>query len=412
MAAFFQQSCIIVKEAAPREQTAAIDSKYQDDDNSAVIYIETARLTDPDSITAKWWIHSEAEIHSIIMTNKEIEYLYQLPIVGKEDILQVAVKQLICRLLTDATGIVLPWGILTGIRPGKLVTAMNTLGLPKADQDIILSKKYLVTPAKIQLLQKISAIQGYDTNTKKQRQLVSLYISVPFCPSRCSYCSFTFEYNIGQSSMLAEYMEALIQEIELTGNLLNKSSVQVNKVYIGGGTPTILDCCQLEKLLKSISALIPLTDDTEFTVEAGRPDTITEEKLLCLKNDKVNHLSINPQTMNDQTLIKIGRRHTVQNIIDTYHLARKISNWAINMDIILGLPGEERSEVEETIRSVLRLKPDNISVHALSIKRRSKQWEAGMTINRGKLWQEIQEKVFCDIQMAGYEPYYMYRQKI
>lgn len=403
VSSFFQQSCIIAK-------TQQIE--YQNDDvKSGIILIEADKASDLGWISAKW-VDNESEIQSVIMSKKEIEYLHQLPAVGREDILQVAVKQLICRLLALVTGVVLPWGILTGIRPGKLISSMNKLGLSKAEQDIILSKKYLVMPAKIQLLQKISAMQDLcHINTKKQQQLVSLYISVPFCPSRCSYCSFTFDYNGGQSSILGKYMETLIKEIKLTGNLFKEASVKVNKVYIGGGTPTILELYQLETLLNSIREFIPMAEETEYTVEAGRPDTINEEKLLCFKKYKVNRLSINPQTMNEQTLIKIGRRHTVQNIIEIYHLARKTGNWIINMDIILGLPDEGRTEVQKTIRAVLDLKPDNISVHALSIKRRSKQWETGVSINRGMLWQEIQEAAFSDIQEAGYEPYYMYRQK-
>ncbi len=400
VAAFFQQKEIAVEEAA---------SDFSGSEDTHIL-VEAEGKPDLGQISAVWMAGSGRETCEI--SSQEINCLKELPRIGRENITQIAVKQVICKLLTKITGQTLPWGIISGIRPGKLVTAMNNLSILETGQGIILGQKYLISPEKIKLLQQVSAIQEpYRQKAKKQQQLVSLYISVPFCPSRCSYCSFSFEHGSGRENKLSKYLQVLKQEIELVGNQMKASSALADNIYIGGGTPTVLTAAQLDNLLAWLETHIPVTRDREYTIEAGRPDTIDREKLLCLKKYRVNRLSINPQTMNDTTLTGIGRRHTVQNIIDAYSLARQLGDWIINMDIILGLPGEGRTEVEQTIRSVLELKPDNITIHALALKKRSQVWENRMLIDTGSSWQQIQRAVFRQILNNGYQPYYLYRQK-
>lgn len=266
VSAFVQHKNIVVREAGAGKPE---EKEYPDSECPAVILIEAETLTDPGWIRGKWIVENR-ETETVLMSAEEIEFLGDLPVAGRETTIQVAVKQVICRLLARVTGMMPPWGIMTGIRPGKLVTAMHKLGIPETDQERVLSRKYLVVPEKIRLLQTVFSVQEpFQPQTKKQQRFVSLYISVPFCPSRCSYCSFAFAESTGQDSTISGYLSALVREIELAGGLLTRTSFLVNHLYIGGGTPTVLDSARLEILLKKIKAEIPLADDVEYTVEAG-----------------------------------------------------------------------------------------------------------------------------------------------
>ena len=320
-------------------------------------------------------------------------------------------KQALYQLLEAYSGQTLPWGTLTGIRPTKI--PMNMLEEGKSEEEITsyMKETYFASDEKIdlsiqvaqrelELLQKIDYENGY-----------SLYIGIPFCPSTCLYCSFT-SYPIGLwSKRVDEYLDALEKEIDFTAEKFRDK--HLNSIYIGGGTPTTLSPEQLDRLITKIENSFDFSHLLEFTVEAGRPDSITEEKLLALRKHHISRISINPQTMKQETLELIGRHHTVQQTIDSFRLARSLGFDNINMDLIVGLPGEGIEEVEHTMQEVLSLDPDSITVHSLAIKRAArlnlfKDEYKEMTFTNNQRIMEMTEQYAAK---AGMFPYYLYRQK-
>ena len=320
-------------------------------------------------------------------------------------------KQALYKLLADYTGQTLPWGTLTGIRPTKIPMSMLEEG--KREDEIVSYMKdtYFATQEKIDLsievarreldlLRKIDYENGY-----------SLYIGIPFCPSTCLYCSFT-SYPIGLwSKRIDEYLDALEKEIDFTAEKLKDK--HLNTIYIGGGTPTTLTPDQLDRLIGKIKRSFDFSHLLEFTVEAGRPDSITEEKLQVLRDHGISRISINPQTMKQETLELIGRHHTVEQTVESFWLARKLGFDNINMDLIVGLPEESIADVEHTMRQLMELKPDNLTVHSLAIKRAARlrmQREDYTDLHMENTWDTISLTADYARRM-GLEPYYLYRQK-
>ena len=341
---------------------------------------------------------------------KQSNELESLILPGKESIFQILLKQAVVYFLRTHTKVKPPWGILTGIRPGKLIYRMNHLGIAETTQTKMLEDIYLVDNDKIKLMQSVAESQKlFLMDMKRRSDLAALYISIPFCPSRCYYCSFPS--NIVKHSNLEKYIAALAKELELTGEMLKNKGLRINTIYIGGGTPTILSAVQLQFLLESIMRHIPLEDKLEYTVEAGRPDTINQEKISVLQQYGVNRISINPQSMQDYTLQSIGRKHTVADVYESYKQARQNRGWVINMDLILGLPEEGFEEIEDTLNKVLDLRPDNITVHALALKKGSTAWEENYSSESQQYWHEIQKHIHNRIENEGFKPYYFYRQK-
>lgn len=340
----------------------------------------------------------------------DIDALKKLILPGTESIFQILLKQAFVFFLTQYTTKIAPWGILTGMRPGKLIQRMVELSIPETTQISLLKDIYLVKHDKIELMQTVAKIQKPFLQEMTQRtDLAALYVSIPFCPSRCYYCSFPS--NTLNHIELQTYMAALVKELELVGEMLNSIGLKVSTIYIGGGTPTILSLRELERVLDLIAHHVPCMEKLEYTVEAGRPDTLDQEKLLLLQQYEVNRISINPQSMQDSTLQRIGRRHTVADIYKCYKIARQNPNLVINMDIILGLPGEGTKEIEDTVNQVIQLSPDNITVHALALKRGSEAWSDNYTSTSLNHWQKIQKYVHERMGEEGYRPYYFYRQK-
>lgn len=320
-------------------------------------------------------------------------------------------KQALYQLLEAYSGQTLPWGTLTGIRPTKIPMSMLEEGKSEEEITSYMKETYFASDEKIdlsiqvaqrelELLQKIDYENGY-----------SLYIGIPFCPSTCLYCSFT-SYPIGLwSKRVDEYLDALEKEIDFTAETFRDK--HLNSIYIGGGTPTTLSPEQLDRLITKIENSFDFSHLLEFTVEAGRPDSITEEKLLALRKHHISRISINPQTMKQETLELIGRHHTVQQTIDSFRLARSLGFDNINMDLIVGLPGEGIEEVEHTMQEVLSLDPDSITVHSLAIKRAArlnlfKDEYKEMTFTNNQRIMEMTEQYAAK---AGMFPYYLYRQK-
>lgn len=302
--------------------------------------------------------------------------------------------------LKKATGKNLPWGSLTGIRPTKLLRDNNG--------DIeFLNKKYDLPTVKGQLLQQI--IKNQEEFFAPANDEIDVYIGIPFCKTRCTYCSFSSTDSTKGEKLMIPYVDALLKEIEDTSLLLKKLNKRVRCVYIGGGTPTALSEELFDKMLKC--ATVHFNPYMEFTVEAGRPDTITEKKLISMKEAGVERISINPQSMNEATLKKIGRSHSPEEIEDCFKLARKIGFKTINADLIAGLPDETPEMFFYTLDRVRDLKAENITVHTLALKRGSKMFEENVATAKVDDVQKMVEGAQKILMAEEYEPYYLYRQK-
>lgn len=312
-----------------------------------------------------------------------------------------AVKNQLYNILSKKFNKTLPWGSLTGIRPTKVGYELLESGVDKYFIKEALMKDYNVSESKALLVAQIIKNQ---TCIIKNDNLVDLYINIPFCPSKCSYCSFISSEYKQVEKIIPDYINALIKEIRATKKLIEEKTYIVKTIYIGGGTPTVLSASDLELILQELTFGV-----NEFTVECGRPDTITKEKLDVLLKYGVTRISINPQTFVDSTLKRIGRKHSTEDVINAYKLALNY-NFSINMDLIAGLPGESLRGFKKSIQTVLDLYPDNITIHTLAIKKGST-----LALEDTKNENEITEKMvtFGQEQMtkSGYKPYYMYKLK-
>ena len=320
-------------------------------------------------------------------------------------------KCLIYDILSEYTKKSLPWGTMTGIRPTKVALKLIEEATPKEEIIEHYETEYKTTKQKATICYEVAKKELSLLNKIQYEDAYSLYVGIPFCPSTCLYCSFT-SYPIGiYKDKIDAYLDALEQELKYVAKKLCHKRLQT--IYVGGGTPTSLSAEHLKRLLNIIKNEFDLSYLLEFTVEAGRPDSITEDKLIALKEGNVKRISINPQTMNDATLKVIGRNHTSKMVEETYWLARRIGFDNINMDMITGLPLEGIEEVEKTISAITALKPDSITVHSLAIKR-----AANLTAKRKEFesmikgsTNEMLELVDLNARKLGLEPYYLYRQK-
>ena len=313
-------------------------------------------------------------------------------------------------LLREYTGITPPWGILTGVRPIKLFRRMSDEYGTEYTKGYF-RNKLMVTEEKILLSEETEANERAIINTSSDNSY-SLYVSIPFCPTRCSYCSFVSQSTEKSKALTEPYTELLCRELEYTSRIMSELNMKLETVYIGGGTPTTLSAEQLKNLMSAINRHFPMKDCREFTVEAGRPDTITEEKLIAILEGGADRISINPQTMNDRILESIGRRHTSQQTIDAFRLARKTGFGHINTDLIAGLPDESFESFQNTLGIITDLNPESITVHTLSMKRSSGLTSQGMQIFREAAETASKMHSFCREVMheKGYRPYYLYRQ--
>lgn len=321
------------------------------------------------------------------------------------------IKRTIYELLKEETGIRPQWGLLTGVRPAKLISAMLAEGKSDAECIAFLTEQYLVRQHKAELALTVAKAEQKLLAGNRPEE-ISLYIGIPFCPTRCLYCSFT-AYPLAQyQNRVDEYLDALCKELEFLAEY--SRNFVLKNIYIGGGTPTSLDEGQLERLLQKVEELFrPTAAEMEYTVEAGRPDTITAEKLRLLKAYGVNRISINPQTMNDETLRRIGRKHSVEEIRHVFWQARQAGHENINMDLILGLPGETAADVRHTMEEIEKLMPDNVTVHTLAVKRASRLREEleQYDMTTAQVLEEMLDIAAQYAKKMGMEPYYMYRQK-
>ncbi|NMA62387.1 MAG: coproporphyrinogen dehydrogenase HemZ [Firmicutes bacterium] len=304
-----------------------------------------------------------------------------------------------------------PWGILLGVRPTKLVHSLLDRGFSPEEVVTQLETVYGLSEEKIELILPV-VIKQRKYFHSSPNQPVSIYVGIPFCPTRCSYCSFA-AYPLGSHGhLLPGFLQGLKLEIAAMGRLLDELGVEVETIYLGGGTPTTVQGADLEELLNLIREYLVTPTTCEFTVEAGRPETLTRETMHILRNAKVDRISINPQTMHQATLDRIGRQHSVEQVYTAYDLAREVGIPIINMDIILGLPGEKWEHVEETLRQIAILQPDNLTVHSLAIKRASRLKQEAKEIQiaqeEGEAMANLAKKF---ASTWGMSPYYLYRQR-
>ncbi len=311
-------------------------------------------------------------------------------------------------LLRGITGYTPPWGILTGVRPAKLMTKLRQNHGEEAT--IAYFKNELrVSSDKTALALMVSKNETPIIESSRPDSF-SLYVSVPFCPTRCSYCSFISHSNESAKKLIPAYVEKLCEEIELTGEIAKAQNLKLKSVYIGGGTPTVLTASQLKAVTDKIAENFDLSGISEYTIEAGRPDSITAEKLDVMKNSACTRISINPQTFSDEVLREIGRNHTGEETLGAFSMAREKGFGNINMDLIAGLPLDTLGSFENTLDTAIALSPENITVHTLALKRSSTIVTAGKRTNSANLTADMLRLVQKKLTSAGYEPYYMYRQ--
>ena len=325
---------------------------------------------------------------------------------------KIIIKRNLFNLLKLIYNSNVPWGILTGIRPTKIVHELLDKNKSKEEIYSELSEKYYMSQDKAQLAFEVAIKERKFVHPPDENK-ISLYISIPFCTTRCVYCSFPSNTLKQWGHLKKAYLEALIKEIRGVALIVEKLKKEVQTVYIGGGTPTTLSGEELDILINELYSSFDLSNMIEFTVEAGRVDTIDEEKLKVMKKHGVTRISINPQTMNEETLVSIGRTHSVEDIVKTFKIAREIGFDNINMDVILGLPKETPLMVEKTMLELSKLCPDSITVHTMAIKRASTLKE---NIQEYELSQYRDMIEMIDISMnyakdMNLQPYYMYRQK-
>ncbi|KNF08703.1 oxygen-independent coproporphyrinogen-III oxidase-like protein HemZ [Gottschalkia purinilytica] len=336
--------------------------------------------------------------------------LIDIKVNDTKKIIKTGIKTSIFDALTKITNVKVPWGILTGIRPTKIVHDLIFKGYDKNEIKNVLLNQYKLNSEKANLIIDIAEVEK-DIIFPIDENKFSLYVSIPFCPTRCLYCSFPSNSTDKYGKLIDAYTEKLLYEIEGLSKIIKNKTI--NTVYIGGGTPTAIPPKNLDKIINKIYECFGEKYIKEFTVEAGRPDTVNREMLNMLKSNNIKRISINPQTMNDSTLRLIGRDHKTEEIITSYNLAKDIGFEVINMDLIVGLPGEGLKEIEYTMREIEKLKPENLTVHTMAIKRASKLKESidNYSLGQQAIIEEMLNITKYYAKKMGMIPYYMYRQK-
>ncbi len=363
----------------------------EDESVAGIKSVYLGNFTVETTITVDGSQHKDTYIHSPGFERNEYQSIID------------AVKIGFYRLAVSIWGKTLEWGCCTGIRPAKIAEryVRSGEGIDGFIRDFGVGEK------KASLALEVATVQKQlDLNTDD----VSIYIGIPFCPTRCLYCSFVSLPMDKQKKAVKPYIDMLCTQIEKVSEIIKKAGKNINTVYIGGGTPTSISADNLDTLLNYVSKRLISKNVKEFTVEAGRPDTISEEKLRTLKNHGVSRISINPQTLNDNILENIGRKHTTQQFINAFEMARKIGFDNINSDIIAGLPGETPEMFKNSLKQLIDMNPEGITVHTLCVKRAAELKQKLDTVTLGGA-SEFVDLSYSLLKDAGYIPYYMYRQK-
>lgn len=372
--------------------------------------IEFLDYADYSENTAVTEISGNNAIATLNFNLKKVKKEYEInnPEDLKEAELIVATALFDC--FTLVTGYQSQWGLLTGVRPAKLYSRLCMIN-GEADTEKYFKEVLKVSENKISLCQETHSSEEKIIK-KSNKNSFSLYVSIPFCPTRCAYCSFVSHSVESAKKLIPEYLEKLCEEIILTAEIANKNNLSLSTIYIGGGTPTSITAEQLEILMKTVKENFDVENVLEYTVEAGRPDTVTEEKLKVIKKYGATRISINPQTMNDDVLNKIGRKHSAEDTVKAFELARKTGHNNINMDLIAGLPDDTLDSFIDTCNKVLKLNPESVTVHSLSMKRSSNLNVNGILpeIEVGNIASQMVDFARDILTKSGIKPYYMYRQ--
>ncbi|MBQ7669460.1 MAG: coproporphyrinogen dehydrogenase HemZ [Clostridia bacterium] len=379
-------------------------SKFSDKESDG--YTVTVNVDDePSGVRASVSINNSYDTYSEDFFLESCKNLSR-PSMAKK----IAVGKAFLEAGKKALGIVPPWGILTGVRPSKLALWELEKGKSVDETVGMFVNEYAVSEEKAKLACEIASC---ERSLLKQSLYgkSSVYISIPFCPSKCSYCSFVSFTSEKLLSLIPEYLDTLVCEIVRTGKLINRLGQKVSTVYIGGGTPSILSETQLEKLLKCVSDSIDISSLDEFSLEAGRPDTITAEKFRIAKDYGVSRVSVNTQTLNDDVLRSIGRRHDSYDFFRAYDLAERSGIKDVNVDLIAGLPGESSESFASSVDRITDLSPENITVHTFCVKRSADLRFAGVYAAECKTAEKSVSYSEKSLISRGYSPYYMYRQK-
>ncbi len=343
------------------------------------------------------------------------DYYFNFDIENKSErlikkIFTAACTKSFCHAAKKIKNINLPWGVMCGIRPAKNVRELSNEGYGREEISEIFKTVYEVEDDKTELAMTVAENEKLLLSQIGENS-VSVYIGIPFCPTRCLYCSFVSTDVRVSGKYMEEFVEKLLLEIEKTAEIINKIGAYVENIYIGGGTPTTLSAVNLTKIFDALKKNFDFSKIKEFTLEAGRVDTITEEKLIAAKNGGVNRISVNPQTMNDVTLKKVRRAHSADMVRDCFKLARKVGFNNINMDLIAGLPDETPDMFKYSLDEVIKLNPENITVHSMCVKRAASLRQSDVRLTEARQMNEMlsyTQKRMSEIDMA---PYYMYRQK-
>ena len=385
--------------------------------------LPTITLTRVDAVEDGDWCRSiltetdgQAQAKAIVCLDGTVrESVRSASVAGLEPLdYKRTITELVKTTVYDAVVPALPeppvWGSLTGVRPAKLARGLIERGMSRGEAAQYLREHFHVSPARTAL-----TIRAAATAMQLDRAIgpddISLYVGIPFCPSRCYYCSFVSSTTAQSGHLIEPYLDTLCREIEETAALVREAGKRVQSVYIGGGTPTTLDENQLSRLLAALEKSFDFSALREYTVEAGRPDTITPEKLAALRAAGVGRVSINPQSMEDAVLAAIGRRHSAQDVLRAYDEARRAGFDAINMDVIAGLTGDAADSFARTINTLIGLAPENITVHTLAIKRGADLTDKAAASAQRDTVSHMLDGAAQALQTAGYGPYYLYRQK-
>ena len=316
------------------------------------------------------------------------------------------------RAASRLCGFAPPWGILTGIRPAKLARELMAAGRTPGQTEALLETERLVTPQKARLCVRTARAEERIVGLSRPES-VSLYIAIPFCPTRCLYCSFVSHDIAKAARLVPRYVDRLCEEIRATGRLVRRLGLRLETVYMGGGTPTSLAADDLRRIFAAVGESFPLDRLREYTVEAGRPDTITAEKLAVIREAGATRVCVNPQTLDDAVLRRIGRSHTTAQFYEAFAAARAAGIPSVNTDLIAGLPGDTGEGFSRTVRGVLALGPEGVTVHTLAMKRASRLVARGEALYdpEGGPVPSMLSDAAARLEAAGYAPYYLYRQR-
>ena len=385
------------------EERPVYESITPEDDDCALVSLTEGKRYATGVTTLHYHGKTARGVSRAVLTDAPDEY-------ERERLRQRALKLSFFKAARDITGITPSWGALTGIRPGKLARAMLEQGKTERETDRVLRDTYFVSPERRRL-----AIETAQAGLTAKRGLrpneISLYVGIPFCPTRCAYCSFVSASVEKSFGLMEPYLAALEQEITDAARMVAETGLSIKSFYMGGGTPTTLSAQQMDHLLTHLNKSFDLTGCAEYCIEAGRPDTITREKLQVLLDHGADRISVNPQSMEDEVLRAIGRKHTAADIEATMALATSMGFPHVNMDLIAGLPADTPEGFRRTLDKCLTFGADNITVHTLSLKKGSRILLEGLPIPSAQDVSAMLDYANDALRTAGFTPYYLYRQK-